>query len=222
MNELIFIVQSLLVAAGSIVALRLGKEALVAFMSLLCVLANVFVLKQIQLFGLQVTAADAFSVGAILSLHLLQEFFGKKVAKKAIWTSFFCLILYIGASQVHLWYTPSIWDTTHVHFFEILRFAPRVALASLLVYLFSMQLDQFLYERLQAWCGGKYLLLRNFGLLAFIQLIDTTLFTFFGLYGIVHSVSQVIVVSYAVKIVAIVGTTPALLFLKKLKALKTR
>jgi len=217
MNELIFILQSCTIAAGSLLALRLGKEALVALITLLCVLANVFVLKQITLFGLHVTAADAFSVGAILSLHLLQEYFGKETSKRAISTCFFGLLFYTVVSQIHLLFAPTIVDSTHTHFTALLQFAPRLAIASLTVYFFVLHLDRFLYEKLQTKFGKKYLLTRNYLLLAFIQLIDTIGFSILGLYGIVHNIWHVIVVSFAVKLVAASFATPFLLLSKKIK-----
>jgi len=182
MNELIFIFQSLTVTAATLIALRLGKEALVALMALLCVLSNFFVLKQIGLFGLQATAADAFSVGTILSLQLIQEYFGKKVSQKAIWICFFSVLVYMVVSQIHLLYIPTTADVYHHHFAALFQFVPRIVIASLLVYLFVLQLDRYLYEKLQKRFGKKYLFARNIGLLAVVLLIDTILFSFLGLF----------------------------------------
>jgi len=217
MNELIFVLQTCIIAAGSLLALRLGKEALVTFITLLCVLANLFVVKQITLFGLQVTAADAFSVGAIFSLHLLQEFFGKKTSKRAIWTCFTFLLFYAAISQIHLLFIPTMFDTVHPHFAALLQFAPRLVLASLTVYFFVLHLDRFLYEKFQQLFGSKHFFVRNYLLLALIQLIDTVGFSFLGLYGIVNNMWHVVFVSFVVKLAAISLTTPFLLLVKKLQ-----
>ena len=217
MNELIFILQTFIIASGSLIALRLGKEALIAFITLLCVLANVFVLKQITLFGLNVTAADAFSVGAILSLNLLQEFFGKKVSKRAIWTCFFGLVFYAIASQIHLLFSPTTLDHTHTHFAQLLQFAPRLTIASLTVYFFVLHLDRFLYGKLQKKFNSQYLLVRNYLLLVFIQLIDTIGFSFLGLWGIVSNIWHVVLVSFIVKLIAACLATPFLLLAQKTK-----
>ena len=92
MNELIFFAHVIIISLFTIFSLKISKEALVAFIALYCVLANLLVLKQITLFGLHPTASDAFSVGAILGLNLLQEYYGKITAKKAIWTCFLALV----------------------------------------------------------------------------------------------------------------------------------
>lgn len=207
-NELILVLNASVIALGCLIALRLGKEALIAFISLLCVLSNFFVIKQITVFGLHATAADAFTVGVFLGMHLLQEYFGKEIAKKAIWICFFCLLAYTVTSQIHLLYTASAFDISSQHFHALLRFTPRLTTASLLVYLFVLNLDRYLYGRLLKKFGHKHLLLRNYALLAFSQLIDTTLFAVLALYGIVHNLAHAIFVSYVVKLVTILISTP--------------
>jgi len=216
MNELIFLAQTLVIASSCLVALRLGKEALVALIGLLCVLSNVFVIKQITIFGLQATAADAFSVGALLGLQLLQEYYGKIITKKTIWICFFCLILYTAISQIHLLYTPSVWDSAQPHFYAILRFAPRITIASLTVYLFVQHLNRYFYDKLKIKLDNRYLLARNYFLMTVSQLIDTILFGFLGLYGIVNNVTQVIIVSYAIKLLAILIVAPFVTLSKKM------
>ena len=67
MNEIIFTFHVVVIAAGSLFALFLGKEALACFIGLLGILSNLFVTKQIVLFGLTVTSSDAFAVGGIFS-----------------------------------------------------------------------------------------------------------------------------------------------------------
>jgi uncharacterized PurR-regulated membrane protein YhhQ (DUF165 family) len=106
MNELIFIVHTVVIAAFALGALALGCTSLVAFVCSCCILANLFVVKQITLFGLTATCADAFTVGATIGLNMLQEYFGKEIAKKTIWINFFLLIFYAIVSQIHLIYIP--------------------------------------------------------------------------------------------------------------------
>src|SRR5438445_4228981 len=119
MNELIFILHTLIIAAFALGALALGPSALVAFVCIQCMLANLFVVKQITLFGFTATCADAFTVGATIGLNLLQEYFGKEIAKRTIWINFFLLIFYALLSQIHLFYLPII-TVTVKHIFLLL------------------------------------------------------------------------------------------------------
>jgi queuosine precursor transporter len=208
MNELVFFAHTILIASFALAALRLGKSALVAFICTQCILANLFVIKQTTLFGLTATCADAFTIGATLGLNLLQEYFGKAVTKAAIWANFLLLVFYTIITQVHLLYQPASADTTQIHFMPLLELMPRIVIASFLVYLFVQLLDYYLYGLLKKFYHDKHLVLRNYFSIAFCQLIDTILFSFLGLYGLVENIWQIIFISYSIKLVSIVIATP--------------
>ncbi len=216
MNELIFILHTIIISCFALCALALGKNALVAFVCVQCVLANLFVIKQITLFGLHATCSDAFTVGATLGLNLLQEYFGRTITKKAIWINFFVLIFYAIVSQIHLAYSPSSVDTMQPHFSPILAFMPRIVIASFSVYLLVHLLDYTLYGALKRIFNQKYLLVRNYASVIVCQLIDTVLFSFLGLYGIIEHIWEVILVSYMIKLMVIFIATPFVGFSKKI------
>lgn len=215
-NELIFIFHTLIISLSAVVMLRLGKEALIAFICLQSILANFFVIKAITLFGLTATGADAFIIGAVFGFHLLQEFYGREITKKVIWLSFRLLFFYIIVSQIHLLYIPAIFDTTQPHFTALLGLMPRIASASLVSYLIAQQFDCFLYEKLRALFGGSYLPLRNYLCAAASQLLDTIIFSLLGLWGIIDNIAQVIFISYIIKLIALAFATPFLLLVKRI------
>ncbi len=217
MNELYFLVHSFTVSSAALIALRLGKEALVGFISICCILANLFVLKQTTLFGLDATCSDAFAIGAVFGLNLLQEYFGKSIARSAIWISFFLLFFYTIVSSIHLLYEPSAHDTMQQHYAPILQFMPRIAIASLAVYIIVQQLDTFLYGILKYRFQGRYLTVRNYISISLCQLIDTILFSFLGLYGIVENVWHIIAISYSIKLLLIFTATPFIMLSKKVR-----
>lgn len=215
-NELLFIAHTIIISVSALIALYLGQAALVAFVCLQCVLANLFVIKQMTLFGLSATCADAFTVGAVLGLNLLQEYFGRAITRQCIWINFFLLLFYVIVSQIHLAYVPNIHDTMQSCFIPILGFMPRIVTASFVVYLIAQLADYALYGYLKQQLGDRYLLFRNYVSIALIQLLDTVLFSFLGLYGIIENVCQVIMVSYAIKLVAIGIASPFVLFSKRI------
>jgi uncharacterized integral membrane protein (TIGR00697 family) len=207
-NELVFVLHTVTVSLAALAALRLGKEALVAFICLVCVLANFFVVKETTLFTLHATCSDAFTIGATLGLNLLQEYYGREITRKTIWINFFLLIFYAIISQVHLLYIPSAADSTQAAFTTILSFMPRIVIASFSVYFIAHMIDYTLYGFLKQACKDKFFILRNYGSIAISQLVDTILFSFFGLYGIISNIGEIMVVSYAIKLVAIALATP--------------
>lgn len=214
-NELIFIAQVILMTLFTLGALHFGSQALVALISVYIILANLFVTKQITLFGFDATASDTFTIGATLALNLLQEFWGSKISNKAIWISFFCLVFYTLVSQLHLWYIPNMYDIQQGHFYAILEMMPRITIASMFVYLVVQHIDRALYGYMQKNYANHFLL-RNYASLIVSQFIDTVLFSFLGLYGIVHNVFSIIMVSYAIKLVAIVCAIPFVSLVRKI------
>src|SRR3990172_4814357 len=103
-NECILLLHIMIISGATLIALRIGTEALISFVALSMVLANLFVIKQTSFFGFDATTADALAVGSMIGLNILQEFFGKKAAKTAIIATFFLLLFYAITSQIHLLY----------------------------------------------------------------------------------------------------------------------
>ena len=215
-NELIFIFHAAFMSCSALAALWFGQAALVAFITLQCVLANLFVIKQITLFGLTATTADAFTIGSVLGLNLLQEYYGRPSVRKAIWVSFTLMVFYAIASQIQLIYLPNAFDTTQAHFVPILSLMPRIVGASFTVYLLVAHIDAWLFAHLQRWFSGTRLAIRTFVSMAVCQLIDTILFSFLGLYGIVDNIWQIILISYTIKIATAVVAMPFVGIAKKL------
>jgi queuosine precursor transporter len=93
---------------------------------------------------------------------------------------------------------------------------PRIIAASLFTYLIVQRIDCFTYGFLKKKFDGNYLVLRNYGAILFSQLIDTVLFSFLGLYGIIESIVPVMVISYCIKVIVVLIATPFLWFSRKI------
>lgn len=212
MNEFIFLAYIAMTASSLLVALYIGKEALIALVTVQLVLANFFVVKQIALFGLNVTASDALAVGATLGLNLIQEYYGKSQVMRAIGISFFCLVFSTLASLLHIVYVPSVSDKTHSCFSLLLSPMPRIIIASLITYLFVQYLDSLLYGMFQEKFKNRFFILRNYASVGVTHFIDTVLFSFLGLYGIIDHIGDVILLSYSIKLVTLIIAVPFLTF----------
>lgn len=210
MNELIFFCHILAVIGFSLAALRLGKGALTAFIALQGVLANLFVVKQMTLFGFSVTCSDVFAIGGILSLNLLQEYFGKESAKRAVRISLISLLFFALMTQIHLLYEPTSFDTTHAAFAEIFSSSLRIVLASLATFFLVQQFDVRFFSVLK----GKLPIRIAISLFS-SQLLDTVLFSLLGLYGLVESVVDIIFVSFFMKGLIILVSSPFTAFSKR-------
>lgn len=211
MNELIFVLQAITVAGAVLIALRLGSSALIALAAVQAICANVFVLKQITLCSYTATASDAYAIGGLLALNVLQEYYGSAITRRAIYISFGCMVFFLLISQLHLSYIPSIVDTTHCAYSLLLSPTPRIIVASFLTYGLMQVFDATLYKLLKTATGGKLYVLRNYTSVLLSQLGDTVLFSFLGLYGIVENLAQVIIVSYSIKLIVTACATPFLM-----------
>lgn len=215
MNELLFLFHLICISATTIIMLKMGSEALVAFLCVQAILANLFVIKQITLFGLTATASDMYIVGSVLSLNLLQEYYGKHLARKAIWVSFCLLIFYTIVSQIHIYYIPSPSDFSHNYYYSLLSYMPRLTSASIIVYLIVQHFDTYFYAILKRIFEGKHLLVRNLISITVSQAFDTILFSLLGLYGIINDIGQVMLVAFTVKMITMMLLTPSVFIIKK-------
>lgn len=222
MNELIFFAYCFVLIIANLIALKISKETLISLISVEAILVNIFVIKEITLFGFTATASDALAVGITLGLNLIQEYFGRQLAQKAVTTSVFCSIFYIVISQLHLAYQPTLLDTSSIHFNALLQSSPRIFLASIFVYYLVQNLDCYLYAYLSKKLEGRHFLLRNYLSVSITQLLDTILFGFLGLWKLNNAfdsvlvIGQIIIISYIIKLIAIFLSASYLAIARKL------
>jgi len=210
MNEIIFFIQVFGIFVFAIGALKLGKSSLTAWVTIQALIANLFVLKQITLFGFNVTASDAFAIGSLLGLNFLQEHYGEKEAKQTSWICFFYMLFFVFVSQLHLLYQPNIFDTAQSSFEHILSPAPRLLFASMSIFFIVQQIDIRIFTSLKKSFPNLGFTGRITIALIITQFLDTILFGFVGLYGIVASVIDITIVSLAIKFIVIFCITPLL------------
>ncbi len=208
LNLLLFLASCGLVVGFAWYFCYLGQSALTAWIAILSLLANLFVLKQIDFMGFNATASDVFAIGSLLGLNLLQEKYGRKATQQAIWASFSGLVFFAVMTQIHLSYIPSVYDQSQEAYSFLLTPAPRIMISSLLTFLVVDQFDAKLYGYLRQRFPAISMILVSSLTMGCSQLLDTVLFSFLGLYGVVAAISQIIMVSYSIKLLAIVNTVP--------------
>ncbi len=214
MNECIFFTHILLLFGAVALAKRFGKEALAVIISLQVVLANLFVTKQITLFGLDVTATDAYMIGSLVGMNVLQEYFGKDEAKKVLSINTFILVFFMLVSVIQIAYKPSLYDSFHPSFFTILSVSPRIFLSSIITFFISQKLDVELFGLFRKRLALPIAMIFS---LAISQGADTILFSYLALYGIVHSLFSIIIMSYAIKLITLFSMAPLTALIKKAK-----
>ena len=215
MNELVFFLHLILIFGFGLIALKLGKYYLTTWVALQAILANLFVVKQMFFFHFNITCSDVFAIGSILGLNLLQEYFGKETAQKALWGSFFAMLFFASMSQIHLLYAPSPYDTTQEAFTCILAPSPRLFAASILVFIITQHLDIRLFQLLKKKFHFLPFSLRSAISTTFSQFSDTLLFSLLGLWGLVSSLWEIIGISFLIKLLIVSCLTPLLALAKR-------
>lgn len=224
-NEVIFILHILIALFFILIAFKIGFHWLLALIAVQAVLMNIFVLKMMNIFTLEVTGGNVLYASIFLGTDIICEHYGKNKARQAVWIGFFASVFFIIMSQFIMWYYPSSLDDgafLHNTLSTIFTTTPRIVLASMGAYLISQHLDITIFNFLKKITKGKYLWLRNNGSTIVSQLIDTIFFTFVGLYGIVatnENVWQIILFTYIVKVIIAALDTP-FIYLSKTRLFK--
>jgi len=212
MNEFVFLLQTVFVVAFLLAALRLGKNYLLVLVSIQIIIANLFILKQIDLFTKTLTCTDAFIIGSVFGENLIQEYFGKKEAIKTIKISFFSMIFFLVMAKIHLLYFPSKFDAFHISYKNILSNSSYVILSSISVFFITQRLDVLLFGFLKKIFNNKYFTFRIIFSSLLIQLLDTILFSFLALRNLVVSIFDIILFSFLIKTLVIFLAAPFMKF----------
>lgn len=203
-NNLLFLASVMLITTFGWGFLRFGKTALVAWIVLVSLSANLFVIKQITLFGLNATASDIFAVGGLFGLNLLQEYYGKDEAKRAAWITLACLLFFTVMSQIHLLYMPNQFDHTQTAYQHVFQHTPRIIFASIFTLFVVQQFDIRLYPFIRQRLPFFPITFASAFSICISQMLDTALFTVIGLYGIASALLEIFLVSCAIKLITLI------------------
>lgn len=139
----------------------LGKEGIIGWMGIATILANMLILKSVDLLGISATLGNVLFASNFLATDILTENYGYKEAKKGVAFAIISVISYLIIGQVALLFSPNSFDTMQPLFQTLFAFAPRITLASVSMFALSNFVDIRLYEFLRKKSNGKKMWLRN-------------------------------------------------------------
>ena len=212
MNEVLWLALMLTTFTGVLLAFRFfGRTGLYIWTAMGVILANLQVLKIVQLFGLTATMGNIIYGSLFLVTDILNEFYGEKEARKAVYAGFFALIATTIIMQLCLVFFPAPEDFIQPALAEIFGFLPRVAAASLIAYLISQLHDVWAYALWRKVLpGNRWLWVRNNFSTMISQLIDSVLFCTLAFAGVYPQEVfwSVLVTTYLFKFVTALLDTP--------------
>ena len=177
----------------------------------ICVLIismNLYALKEISLFGFHLSASEPLVVGYLLTLNLIQEYYGRSFAKRAVSLTLVAMLCFILLNTLHLAFkgTPD-----HAIFFPL----PRLYIASLISFFSVQWIDIALFARLRQRFGKKKLLLRTTTSLLIAETLDTVIFTGLGMWSFVDHPLEIMLLSISIKCLIIFFQAPFIAFSRR-------
>ena len=219
-NELLWI--GLLITNFFIVILAyklFGKTGLYVWTAVGVILANIQVMKTIQIFGLVTAMGNVIYSSLFLVTDIINENHTKKDAQKAVWIGFFVLIATTIIMQISIQFIPDETDFLSEHITAIFSVLPRIAFASLVAYLISQSHDVWFYAKLKKRHKKRFLWLRNNLSTVTSQLLDNTIFTLIAFVGVFSwdIIGQIFLTSFILKVIVAACDTPFVYLAKKIR-----
>ena len=203
-----------------IIAYKLfGKTGLYVWTAVGVILANIQVMKTIQIFGLVTAMGNVIYSSLYLVTDIINENHSKKDAQKAVWIGFFVLIATTIIMQISIQFIPDKSDFLSEHITAIFSVLPRIAIASLMAYLISQSHDVWFFSKLKKRHKEKKLWLRNNLSTITSQLIDNSIFTLVAFVGVFSwdIIGQIFLTSFILKIILASFDTPFVYLARKIK-----
>jgi uncharacterized integral membrane protein (TIGR00697 family) len=159
-----------------------GTSGLFVYMSVAVVLGNVQVMKlgQFDFYPKGVALGTVTFSTLFLCTDILNEYYGKIVAKKSIYLTFIAMILSFILMFLTLSHKPVDGDMGHEAMKYLFSPAPRLFLASLIAYLSSQMIDVLIYSALKKMTPSRLIWMRAFLSLAIAALFDNFIFSIFA------------------------------------------
>lgn len=193
-----------------------GKNGLYMWIVLSAILANVQVLKTVELFGQVATLGNIMYGTSFLATDILSEKYGKQAARKGVYIGMFTLLVTAVLMTISLMFTPDNSDWVQSSLANIFGIIPRIAFASLVAYFISQMHDTWAYDFWMV--KTKHVWIRNNASTVVSQFIDTIIFTFIAFYGIfeMEIFVSILITTYIFKVVIAAVDTPFIYLAKKI------
>lgn len=188
-----------------------GVQGLYVWMGFAIVLANIQVLKTIELFGITATLGNVMYGTTFLVTDILTERYSKEKAKRAVWIGFFTMVSATIIMWLGLKFIPHPSDFAQGSLETIFSVMPRIAIASLTAYLISGFHDVWAFNLWKKkFSSRKTLWIRNNLSTMVSQLLDSVIFCFIAFWGIFEPgvFIEILISTYIIKWVVATLDTP--------------
>ena len=195
-----------------------GKSGLYAIIVASAIVANIQVVKTVQLFGFVATLGNILYGSIFFATDILNEVYGKKAARRGVWLGFIGIILMTIWMQIGLIFIPDASDFAQDSLFTIFGLMPRIAAGSAIAYIISQYHDIVAFRFWRNKTHGRLLWLRNCASTMVSQAIDTMIFCTIALWGVFDTNTwfQIVATTYFLKWLVAIIDTPFIYFATRL------
>ncbi len=212
-NELLWIIMLLFNFVAIILMYRFfGRTGLYIWIPIAAIVANVQVIKTVDLFGVAATLGNIVYATSFLVTDILSENYGKKSARNAVFFGFFSLIVVTLLMNLALMFAPNSFDSSQSHIAAIFGFFPALVVASLTAFGISQLHDIWSYNIWKKFRPDtRFIWLRNNISTLVSQLLDSLIFTLIATAFGVFPWEEFLVLfasTYVLKFVVALADTP--------------
>ncbi|AGZ24337.1 MULTISPECIES: queuosine precursor transporter [Staphylococcus] len=211
-NELFGVATFLVTFILMVVMYRMfGKQGLLAWVAIGTIIANIQVIKTIEIFGISATLGNVMFASIYLATDILNDIYGRKVAKRAVWLGFSSTLVMIIVMQMSLHFIPAPEDTAQNAFHAIFDVVPRIALGSIVAYIIGQHVDVFIFSLIKKlFSSDKTFIIRAYGSTIISSIIDTALFVSIAFIGSLPgmAVFEIFITTYVLKLVSTIFNVP--------------
>ncbi len=178
--------------------LELPLMIVTAMFVTLYLVSNIMAVKVIGLWGLfyfdagTITFPFAYMLGDVLT-----EIWGFKMAKRVIWTTFFCNLVMVICTQVGVWLpSPEHLADTEVAYNHLFNYVPRIVVASLAGFLLGELSNAWVMDKMKQKMKGRKLWVRTIGSSMVGYVFDTLPFVLIAFLGVVTTKELLLMMAF--------------------------
>ncbi|MDN6063461.1 MAG: queuosine precursor transporter, partial [Staphylococcus simulans] len=185
-NEILGIIAFLVTFTLMVAMYRLfGKQGLIAWVAIGTVIANIQVIKTVDIFTISATLGNVMFASIYLATDILNDIYGRKVAKRAVWMGFSSSLVMIILMQLSLHFIPAPEDMAQKALSTIFNIVPRIALGSIIAYIIGQHIDVFIFNAIKkVFKSDRTFAIRAYGSTTLSSIIDTALFVSIAFIGL--------------------------------------
>ncbi|EOD8715625.1 queuosine precursor transporter [Staphylococcus aureus] len=193
-----------------------GKQGLIAWVAIGTIIANIQVIKTVEIFGISATLGNVMFASIYLATDILNDIYGRRVAKRAVWLGFSSTLIMIIVMQLSLHFIPAPEDMAPEDMAQkalhaIFDVVPRIALGSIVAYIIGQHIDVFIFSLIKkVFSSDKTFFIRAYGSTFLSLIIDTAIFVAIAFIGSLPGtvVFEIFITTYVLKLASTVFNVP--------------